>query len=112
VTVTATAQYRAAVAGGVSETRRLLVVARRVQVSLARGQLSVRVLPKAPHARVALQFYLRDRFGWWPVRRARLSSASRTRFAIHGPARARIALLGRDGWTPLALSRVVHPRRR
>ncbi len=112
VAAATTAPYRAAVAGAVSETRRLLVVQRQVRVHLADGALSVRVVPKAPHARVALQLHLRDRFGWWPARRARLNSASRTRFMIHGPVRARVALLGHDGWTALALSPVVHVKGR
>ena len=107
---TATAHYRATVAGGVSETRRVLVVDRQVHVRLANGYLFVRVVPNAPHARVALDLYLRDRFGWWPARRTRLNSASRARFAIHGPVRARIALLGPDGWTALATSRIVRVR--
>jgi plastocyanin len=112
VTATSTAHYRAAVTGGFSETRRLLVVERQVQVRVTRGVLAVRVIPKAPHARVALQLYLRDRFGWWPARRARLNSTSRARFAVRGPVRARVALLGRDGWTALALSPVVPVTRR
>ena len=103
----ATARYRAAVAGGVSETRRVLVVDRQVHVRLNNGYLFVRVVPNAPHARVALDLYLRDRFGWWPARRTRLNSASRARFAIHGPVRARVALLGHDGWTALATSRTL-----
>jgi plastocyanin len=107
VIATSTGQYRAAVDGGFSETRRLLVVARQVRVHVTGRYVSVQVLPKAPHARVALQLHLRDRFGWWPQRRARLNSASRARFVIHHPVRARVALLGRDGWTALALSRVV-----
>jgi plastocyanin len=112
ITATSTAHYRAAVTGGVSETRRLLVIERQVRVHVTRDVLSVRVIPKAPHARVALQLYLRDRFGWWPARRARLNCASRAQFAIHGPVRARVALLGRDGWTALALSPVVQVTRR
>jgi plastocyanin len=107
VPATSTAQYRAAVDGGFSETRRLLVVQRQVRVHATRRYLSVQVVPKAPHARVALELYLRDRFGWWPERRARLNSSSRARFAILAPVRARVALLGRDGWTALALSKVV-----
>ena len=107
VAATATAHYRATVAGGVSETRRVLVVDRQVHVRLVNGYLLVRVVPRAPHARVALDLYLRDRFGWWPARRTRLNSASRARFAIHRPVRARVALLGPDGWTALATSRIV-----
>ena len=108
---TATAHYRATVPGGVSETRRVLVVDRHVHVRLANGYLLVRVVPKAPHARVALDLYLRDRFGWWPARRTRLNSASRARFTIHGPVRARVALLSHDGWTALATSRTVRVHR-
>jgi hypothetical protein len=107
VAAAATAQYRAAVGGGVSETRRVLVVNRHVHVHLANKYLLVQVVPEAPHARVALDLYLRDRFGWWPVRRVRLNSASRARFAVHGPVRARVALLGHDGWTALAISRTL-----
>ena len=112
ITATSTAHYRAAVTGGVSETRRLLVIERHVQVHVTRGVLSVRVIPKAPHARVALQLYLRDRFGWWPARLEHLNSVSRARFVVHTPVRARVALLGRDGWTALALSPVVEVTRR
>ena len=110
VAATQTARYRATVAGGTSETRRVLVVNRQVHVRLANGYLSVQVVPAAPHARVALDLYLRDRFGWWPARRARLNSASRARFAIHRSVRARVALLGPDGWTALATSRIVRVR--
>ena len=107
----ATAHYRAVVAGGVSETRRVLVVDRQVHVRVANGHLFVRVVPRAPHARVALDLYLRDRFGWWPARRTRLNSASRARFAIHGPVRARVALLSHNGWMALATSRIVRVQR-
>ena len=107
MTASATARYRAGVAGGVSETRRVLVVDRHVHVRLNNGYLFVRVVPNAPHARVALDLYLRDRFGWWPARRTRLNSASRAGFAVHGPVRARVALLGHDGWTALATSRTL-----
>jgi len=107
---TATANYRATVPGGVSETRRVLVVDRQVHIRVANGYVFVQVVPRAPHARVALDLYLRDRFGSWPARRTRLNSASRARFAIHRPVRARVALLGPDGWTALATSRIVHVR--
>jgi plastocyanin len=111
VAATATAHYRATVPGGVSETRRVLAIDRRVHVRLANGYLFVHVVPRAPDARVALDLYLRDRFGWWPTRRTRLNSESRARFAIRAPVRARVALLGQDGWTALATSRTVRMRR-
>jgi hypothetical protein len=40
-------------------------------------------------------------------RSAKCRCSSRARFAIHGPVRARVALLGHDDWTALATSRIV-----
>ncbi len=112
VSTTRTAHYRAALGSDLSETRRLLVVDRHVQARRAHGGISVQVIPAAPHARVALELYLRERFGWWLTRRARLDSHSRTTFAVSGPVRARAVLLGHDGWTAFATSPVVRiPRR-
>jgi hypothetical protein len=112
VTATATARYRAALGSDFSETRRLLVVDRRVRARPTHGGISVQVTPGAPHARVALELRLRDRFGWWLTRRTRLDSHSRTTFAVRGPVRARVVVLGHDGWTALATSPVVRiPRR-
>ena len=103
-----TARFRASVGQDVSETRRLLVIDRSVRVRKIRGGVSVTVVPAAPYARISLQLHLRARFGWWPVTKTRLDYLSRATFRIRGPVRARVALLDRNGWTPLALSRVVH----
>jgi plastocyanin len=104
VTATGTATYRAVVGADMSETRRLLVSVQRVQVHATAAGVSVRVVPAAPYGRVALQLYLRARFGWWPTVTKRLDYLSQTTFRLSGPVRARVALLDRDGWTALALS--------
>lgn len=115
VTAQASADFRAASGGDVSETRRLLVSVRRIGLRATRRGVLVTVTPSAPTARVVLQRYERERFGWWPVARARLDYVSQARFRARGPARVRAVLVAKDGWTPLATSRVVlvgRPRKR
>jgi hypothetical protein len=58
---------------------------------------------------VVLQLKLRERFGWWPIARARLDKSSRARFTVrgHAGAPARVVLVGPDWATPLSASRVV-----
>lgn len=109
LTALKTGRVRAASGAGVSETRSLFVVNRAVQVSLTRRGIAVHVVPAARSALVGLQFLLRDRFGWWRVATARLDSRSNATFRV-GPrqsVRARVVLLGKDEWTPLAMSRVL-----
>jgi plastocyanin len=108
VVATSTAQFRAASGADLSEARRLQVIERGVHLRSTGRGVSVTVVPSAPHARVALQLYLRARFGWWPVSVIRLDGLSQASFRVRGPVRARVALLDRDGWTPLALSPVLH----
>jgi hypothetical protein len=70
--------------------------------------------PAAPGARVVLQLKLRERFGWWPVARARLDRGSRARFRVRGNegVPARVVLVGPDWATPLSQSRALRlPRR-
>jgi plastocyanin len=107
-----TARYRAVAGTDLSETRRLLVSGRKVHIRGARGAVTVDVVPADPYARVALQLRLRDRFGWWTVARKRLDYLSHVRFTINRPGTvpARVALLSGDGWTPLALSKVIRVR--
>jgi plastocyanin len=112
VIATTAARVRAAVGPDVSETRQLLVIERAVRVRAIPGGVSVTVVPPAPYARVSLQTFQRERFGWWPVAQTRLDYLSEARFRIRGPVRARVALLRPDGWTPLALSPVVRVSRR
>jgi len=51
----------------------------------------------------------RERFGWWPVRRARRDKRSRARFTVRGHAGvpARVVLVGPDRATPLTESPVL-----
>lgn len=111
VKVRATADYRATSGPDESEIRRLLVSSSRVKVHATRAGIAVRVTPKAPYARLMLQRRLRERFGWWPIARKRLDYLSKARFRVRRPARVRAVLVDTDGWTPLAISRVIHLRR-
>ncbi len=105
VAATASGTYRAISDAGASQARKLIVVDRRVQVRVVRDGLAVTVTPPAPYALLQLQQLSRERFGWWPVRRATLDYVSQARFRIRSPARVRVVLVDRDGWTPLAVSR-------
>jgi plastocyanin len=107
VTAEASADYRAAVGGDVSQTRRLLVSVRRVLLRATRGGVAVTVKPSVPYARVMLQADLHERFGWWPIARTRLDYLSQASFQVQRPARVRVLLVAKDGWTPLATSKVV-----
>jgi len=107
VTAQESADYRAVVGGDVSQTRRLLVSVRRVLLRATRRGVAVRVAPSVPYARVMLQADLRERFGWWPIARARLDYLSQASFRVVRPARVRAVLVAKDGWTPLAMSKVV-----
>jgi hypothetical protein len=78
-----------------------------VQLRATRRGVAVIVTPSAPSARIMLQADLHERFGWWPIARARLDYLSRASFRVQRPARVRAVLVAKDGWTPLATSRVV-----
>jgi plastocyanin len=103
----ATADYRAAVGGDASQTRHLLVSARRVRLRATRRGVAVTGTPSVPYARIMLQADLRERFGWWPIARTRLDYLSQASFRVRRPARVRAVLVAKDGWTPLATSSVV-----
>jgi plastocyanin len=107
LTAQGTGDYRAASGIELSQTRRLLVSDRRVVIHPVLGGVRVTVTPSAPYARVVLQLDLRERFGWWPTRSTRLDYVSQAQFRVGGPARARVVLVDKDGWTPLAISPVV-----
>jgi plastocyanin len=113
-TPTATATYRA-VAGAVTSTPvDLLVLDRRIALSAqrARGGMVLRttVAPTSPGGHVVLQLFLPERFGWWPVQKARLDGTSSARFAVRTRRRlqARVVLTLPDDATRLAISRTVH----
>ncbi len=108
-----TGDYRASVGADVSETRRLRVVDRKALIRATSRGLAVTVSPLDPGATVVLELFLRERFGWWPVQRARLDYASRAAFTVRGPALARVVAVDRDGWTALFTSPVLRlPRSR
>jgi hypothetical protein len=108
-----TGNYRAVANGFTSPPVTLVVLDRRITLEPQRGRHRVlvrtRVAPAAPGAPVVLQLYLRERFGWWPVQRARLDSRSRARFALRTRRRVatRVVLTLPDGATLLAVSRTV-----
>lgn len=107
VPATATADVRAVSDAGESETRPLLVSDRRVVVRVSGHGVHVTVTPSLPYGRVLVEQRLRERFGWWPVRRTRLDYVSQAQVVLRRPGRVRVVLVDRDGWTPLATSRVV-----
>jgi plastocyanin len=100
----ATGDYRAAVDAGFSGARRLIVSDRKLLVRATPRGISVTVVPALPYARVVLQQDLRERFGWWTMKRARLDYVSQASFAVKRPARVRVLLVDKDGWTALATS--------
>jgi plastocyanin len=108
-----TGDFRAASGSAASETRRLLVSDRKVHVRATRAGIAVSVTPAAPYAPYLVQVYLRERFGWWPLVRGRTDYVSEARVRVRDrPARVRVVLVDRDGWTPLATSRPVRlPKR-
>jgi plastocyanin len=103
----ATGDYRATLGADVSQSRRLLVGIRRVHVHPTRTGVSISVTPSAPYAAILVEVYLRERFGWWPVLRRRLDYVSEAEVRVRRPARVRVVLVDRDGWTPIATSPVV-----
>jgi plastocyanin len=114
VTPAGSATYRAVAGADASPPVTLLVLDRTVRARARRrgGQIVVAVLvtPPSRGATVVLQMRLRDRFGWWPVRRKRLDRFSQLRFRVprRRAATVRVVMTLRDGATPLAVSRVQH----
>jgi plastocyanin len=111
VTATTSADYRATTGDDASQTRRLLVSDRKVLLRLARDGVRVTVTPSKPYGRIMLQQYQRERFGWWPVAVTRLDYVSQASFHLAQPGRVRVVLVDKDGWTPLATSRIAVFRR-
>jgi hypothetical protein len=77
-----------------------------------RRLIDVKASPASRGVRVVLQLRLRERFGWWPVARARLDRRSRARFTLRGHAGvpARVVSVGPDWATVLSQSRVLKLR--
>jgi plastocyanin len=107
----ATGDYRAAVGADVSEIRRMIVGVRKVEIRPTRTGVDVSVTPSKPYAPLLVEEYLRERFGWWPVARARLDYVSEAEIRLRRrPARVRVVLVDDDGWTPIASSRAISLR--
>jgi plastocyanin len=111
VSAQATGNYRAVSGLDSSQTRRLLVLDRRVDVRATRHGISVTVTPPLPYGRLLLERRSRERFGWYPQARGRLDYLSRAAFHVRRPATVRVSVVDKDAWTPLATSRVVHLQR-
>lgn len=107
VRATTTGDYRAVSGADASQTRRLIVGVRTVHIRATAHGVSVEVTPSAPYAPVLVEVYRRNRFGWWPVEHRRLDYVSSAEIRVAGPARVRIVLVDKDGWTPLATSKPV-----
>jgi plastocyanin len=107
VTATTTADYRAVVGDDASQTRRLAVSDRKVLLTATRDGVRVTVTPSKPYARIMLQQDERERFGWWPVAVTRLDYVSQASLPLTRHGRVRALLVDKDGWTPLATSRVL-----
>jgi plastocyanin len=103
-----TGDYRAVAGLDASQTRRLLVLDRRVDLTRTGRGISVSVTPKLPYGHLLLERRTRERFGWFPVARRRLDYLSRAAFRVRHPATVRVVLVDRDTWTPLATSAPVH----
>jgi plastocyanin len=106
-----TGDYRAVAGGSASESRRLIVGIRKVLVHPTRTGVDVSVTPSAPYAPLLVEIYLRERFGWWPIAHRRLDYVSEAELRVPRGVRVRLVLVDRDGWTPIATSRVVRLRR-
>lgn len=108
------ATYRAVSGSEASPSAPLIVLDRKLTASgRTRGRrvtVSATVAPASPGATVVLQLRLKERFGWWPVARAKVDHHSRARFSLRLGRRypARVALTLADGATQLALSRTLH----
>jgi plastocyanin len=108
VVASRSARLRARSGADLSETRQLLVINRTVKAHWTPHGLAVEVSPSDPNGLVALQFRLRDRFGWWRIAVKRLDYVSEATFRVkrRPGVPARVVLLGPDHWTPVAFSRV------
>jgi plastocyanin len=108
------ATYRAVSGSDASPSAPLIVLDRKLTASgRTRGRkvtVSATVAPASRGATVVLQLRLKERFGWWPVARAKVDHHSRARFSLRLSRRypARVALTLADGATQLALSRTLH----
>ena len=108
VTPSASATFRAVAGDDASQSVSLLVLDRRVTANAStkahRATVHALVTPASPGATVVLQLRLRDRFGWWPVARAKVGRDGRATLGAPVGRRvpARVVLTLADGATQLA----------
>ena len=112
VVATDTATYRAVFSGGTSNELRVEVtdapdLSARVRRSRRGSVVTVTANPVTPGGRILLEVNLRERFGWWPVRRARLDKRGHASVLVrgYGRAQARAVLVGPDWASPLSETR-------
>lgn len=94
----ASATYRAVTDGRASAPVRVEVVPQRtLRVSVARARrrqlVRVAVSPPPPGGTVHLQRHLKERFGWWTIRRATLTRAGRATFVLPRGSRGRVRVV-------------------
>ncbi len=101
-----TTAYTAVADGESAPPVQVLVLDRKVSATKPRaGTIDVTVTPASKGATIVLQLKLKEHFGWWPVKVARLGTTSKVRFTVkrrHVP--ARVLLTASDGATELARS--------
>jgi plastocyanin len=123
ITPSDSGSYRVVAGADASPPVTLTVLNRSIRAWAVRRKqrisVGTEVLPSSRGATVVLQMHLRERFGWWPVRRRTLDRFSFRRFVVtHRKAVAlRVVLTLPDGATPLAISPVLrvsglHPAKR
>ena len=88
----------------------VLVLDRKVSAGqrVAKRQLTItaKVTPASAGSTVVLQLKLKERFGWWPVKVAKLGASSKVRFTLNRgrKVQARVLLTASDAATELARS--------
>ena len=104
----ASGDYRAVSGPDVQRNAPLLVSVWKVGLRRTRAGVDVTVTPSIPYARFLVELRLRERFGWWPSASGKLDYVSSAEVRVkQRPARVRVVLVDKDGWTPLATSRTV-----
>jgi plastocyanin len=106
----ATTTYTALAGGEAGPPVQVLVLDRKVDATARfakkRVTVTAKVTPASPGATVVLQLKLKERFGWWPVRTAKVGPNSSVKFSYPRGRKvaARVLLTAADGATELARS--------
>jgi plastocyanin len=110
VTPRETTAYTAVAAGESAPPVQVLVLDRKVRATqkVRGGKLLIdaAVTPASEGATVVLQLKLKEHFGWWPVKVAKLDASSKVRFTVRRgrKVQARVLLTAADAATELARS--------